>query len=110
MGNLIRERREKHGWTQTELAARIEGELGPGGHLHQRAVSKWEKGESRPGPEKVAAVERVLDLKAGQIARLAYPTLRKPSGVAALSGVEFTEDEQRRVDAVIAEVLAERPR
>lgn len=43
LGKLIKEEREKHGWEQSDLAARV--------LITQQTVSRWEKGDSRPRQE-----------------------------------------------------------
>lgn len=56
LGKLIKSEREKRGWDQAELAARLE--------IGQQAVSRWEKGGSRP---RVDALHKMVELFEGDI-------------------------------------------
>src|SRR5271170_361893 len=53
-GEAVRTAREARGWTQLDLAVRV--------NVSQRAVSSWERGVSEPGQATKVAVNRVLPL------------------------------------------------
>lgn len=56
LGNLIKLEREKRGWEQADLAARLS--------VKQQTVSRWEKGNSRPQYDDVL---KVADLFSGDV-------------------------------------------
>lgn len=55
LGRLIRQARESHGWSQHELARRMDA-----GVTADSQVSRWERGVQMPNPDHFAELERVL--------------------------------------------------
>ncbi len=54
LGDLLREARSAHGWTQADLVAQLGGVVG------QQTVSRWEQGRSKPSRQNIHALALLL--------------------------------------------------
>lgn len=64
IGDIIREERKKHGWSQAELTKRL------GGQLKQQAVSSWENG-GRPQADLIPKIADVLGVDSAVLSEAA---------------------------------------
>jgi len=59
MGAVIAKYRQKKGWTQKELASHI--------YVSDKAVSRWEKGDSYPDPQMIKTLSVVLEIPLNEL-------------------------------------------
>lgn len=59
MGDKIQQHRKKHGWSQSELAEKID--------VSRQTVSKWELGETMPDTENVLKLCALFEIEAGAL-------------------------------------------
>lgn len=63
IGDLIRDLRLLHGWTQVELASELSEAAGnEPGSMHRNVVRRWETGKVIPGPHWLRALSQAFDV------------------------------------------------
>ncbi len=78
IGNIIKAERKKRGWDQAALARQLSGEV------QQQAISRWERGDSRPKREMVARLADLFEVEAEELLEAAgylTPTVDNPETI-----------------------------
>ena len=89
-------RAARRGRSQREIAAEVSAMTGH--RCHHATVSKWERGETAPAPERWAAVEFVYGLDAGTVGRLVLGVADPARATSAVSVSPITDEAGRPVD------------
>lgn len=61
VGQRIREERERHGWTQSDLARRL--------HVSRQSISKWENGTAYPDIDKLVQLSDLFQVSLDDLVR-----------------------------------------
>lgn len=71
-GGRVRDLRRAMGWTQTDLADRLEKSADGAWTVTQKAVSSWEVGRVAPEPYKIETIEEVLGEQRGALTAILF--------------------------------------